>query len=72
MEISKDQKGTHTIQSLIDVMTMDEEYELASQDLKGKVFEMGSVRLLANRRTKMLPTLYKLPSSTSMTNTRGL
>lgn len=43
MEISKDKKGTHTIQSLLDVMTMKEEEELVASNLKGNVYIMGSV-----------------------------
>lgn len=48
MEISKDKKGTHTIQSLLDVMTMREEEELVASDLKNNVYVMGSVILFVN------------------------
>jgi hypothetical protein len=46
VEISKSKKGTHTVQSLIDVMTNTEEEELLASDLKAKVYEMGDVKFL--------------------------
>ncbi len=38
-----DKKGTHTIQSMLDVMTMPEEEEIVAGDIKGHVFELASV-----------------------------
>ncbi len=38
-----DKKGTHTIQSMLDVMTMDEEEAIVAEDIKGHVFELASV-----------------------------
>ena len=38
-----DKKGTHTIQSMLDVMTMEEEEEIMANDIKGHIFEMASV-----------------------------
>lgn len=45
MSISKDKKGTHTIQSMLDVITMSEEEELVASDLRGHVFELANVFL---------------------------
>ena len=50
-----DKKGTHTIQSMLDVMTMTEEEELMAADIKGHVFELASVFLslyITNRINK--------------------
>ncbi len=44
--ISKDKKGTHTIQSMLDVMTMDEEEAIVASDIKGHVFELANVPLV--------------------------
>ena len=41
-----DKKGTHTIQSMLDVMTMPEEEELVADDLRTHVFELASVPLI--------------------------
>lgn len=38
-----DKKGTHTIQSILDVMTMDAEEEILAGDLKGHIIEMALV-----------------------------
>jgi len=38
-----DKKGTHTIQSMLDVMTMEEEEEIVANDIKGHIFELASV-----------------------------
>jgi len=43
VSISKDKKGTHTIQSMLDVMTMPEEEELVASDFEGHVFELAKV-----------------------------
>ena len=43
IKISKDKKGTHTIQSLLDVITMPEEEELIALDIVDHVFELASV-----------------------------
>lgn len=41
--ISKDSRGIHTIQSIFDVMTMEEEEIILANDLKGHVFELAMV-----------------------------
>jgi len=55
-----DKKGTHTIQSMLDVMTMPEEEDIVVGDLKGHIFELASVflRILFFRINKQL-MLYK-------------
>jgi hypothetical protein len=60
--ISMDKKGTHTIQSLLDVMTMDEEEEILANDIKGHVYEMAMVRRYATiYRTSRAPTWCRRP-----------
>ena len=39
-----DKKGTHTIQSILDVMTMAEEESILAADIQGHVVEMAKVR----------------------------
>lgn len=41
VEISKDKKGTHTMQSILDVMTMDEEEKVIAECLKGHVYDLA-------------------------------
>lgn len=40
-----DKKGTHTIQSMLDVMTMEDEELIVSSDLKDHVYELALVFL---------------------------
>ncbi len=62
-----DKKGTHTIQSMLDVMTMPEEEELVADDLKGHIFELASVSLFllcvttCQQRTNKQLMWYKKP-----------
>lgn len=41
VEICKDKKGTHTVQSFLDVMTMEEEEKLFAANIKGFVYELS-------------------------------
>jgi len=42
-----DKKGTHTIQSMLDVMTMEEEERIIAEDIKDHVSELASVLICA-------------------------
>lgn len=38
-----DKKGTHTIQSILDFMTMEEEEKAFSEGIKGRIYEISIV-----------------------------